>query len=109
MIDAQVYDRVWTVYHPRIGYLSFPELDYIIDIEKHSGGLLLQKNNSLDDEEDDHWMNDYYGNLVPPSKVFRTKEEAKAFLLGYFETKLFEFESKASSFREKVNRLKDEN
>ena len=103
--DILLYDRVWTVYHPRIGYLSEPELDYVIEIDKNTGGLLLQKNNSLEDDEDTHWTNDYYGNLVSPSKVFRTEEEAREFLIGYYETILFDLNCKADRVRQKINRL----
>jgi hypothetical protein len=105
MNDAKVYDRVWTTYHPRRGYLDHPELDYIIEIDWNSGGLLLQRNNSLQDENDKHWTNDFYGNLVSPSQVFRTEEEAKEFLVGHYESELFELNRRADRIRQKINRL----
>lgn len=86
----RIGDTVFAVYHPRKGMLQSPIEDKIKEVsenfEPHS--YILEKVNGLDDPDDDHWSNDWYGNLVEKEFLFRTMSEANAFLKEYYSKEL---------------------
>ena len=89
IINTYVNKEVWCVYHPRNGFLLQPSKDYIKDIDVNQEAVILQENCSLNDFDNQHWTNDYYGNLVSYKYLYESYEEAATFLLGYYEAELF--------------------
>lgn len=83
-----INEPVWTILHPRRGYLTEPKLDYIQEICTMSNGVILQRHNSIGDGADDHWENDFYGNLVTPAYLYNSYEEAAAVLRSHYESEM---------------------
>lgn len=86
--NYEIHDPVWTIAHPRNGYLKQPELDYIQEVCAMGGGVLLQRHNSLSDDSDLHWENDFWGNLVKPQDLFNSYEDALGALTLHYESLL---------------------
>jgi hypothetical protein len=99
---------VWTITHPRKGYLKEPQLDYVKDISDLTGGILLQYHNSLDDELDNHWSNDFYGNLVSREDLYPDYSSAQEALRSYYEALLFKHKTEVVRLEAVVANLQQE-
>lgn len=86
----EIGDMVFAVYHPRKGMLQSPIKDKIKDVGENFSpySYILEKVNGFSDDDDDHWSNDWYGNLVKDEYLFRTESEANAFLKEYYTNEL---------------------
>lgn len=83
-----VGDTVWVVCHPRKGFLQAPVEDTIAEVceelKGHPPRYLLTECNSMGEEGDQHWTNDYYGNLVTEGDFYLSCEEAHEALVNHY-------------------------
>jgi hypothetical protein len=104
--NIEIGETVWAVYHPRNGYYAVPQQDFIQEVDKDQSKVILQSANSLNDETDTHWTNDYYGNLVGLNTLYNSYEEAASFLLGRYEAELSLVEVQRARYKSIIADLK---
>lgn len=106
-----VGDTVWVINHPRKGFLREPVEDTIAEVCTELSGApqryLLTKCNSMGDEIDTHWGNDYYGNLVIEGDFFLSYEEGHEALVSHYMGERVKKEGELSSIVEILYYLRD--
>lgn len=105
--NFQKGDPVWTIYDPLKGYLKLPEYDYIKEVNHHSNSAVLQSHNYLDDPNQDHWTNDFYGNCISAEYLFVGYESAQKSLRHVYSKQLCDLENKASRVRDILINLQE--